>query len=183
MVSDEVRELRAIISAQSKDLEELREFSEAERRQRDLNLADQAKTIADMELRTSQLVRDAEAYRLDLQRLQSENAELRVDTDRLQRNESLAVSQKTLSNEIWTQTEGGYGGVSNYTLPASKVKPTTKENASIRLTRKQMAGRFKLLAAYNLANVRKRRFWDPQSHGYASFVCSIVDNSYETTIP
>ena len=181
-MSDEGRQLRTIIAAQRKDLEELREFSTAELRQCDIELADQAKTIADLELRASQIARVSEDKVLlsgkreetllsDLKRLTAENEELRAEVASLRRNESQDLNTSVIRVEKW----GGSG--------STNVGSALKENVTIKLARKQMATRFKLLAAYNLANLRKRRFWDPRSHRNASFVCSIVDGGYETAIP
>ena len=195
MISDEVRQLRAIVAAQSKDLDELREFSEAERRQRDLNMADLAKTIADLELRANQTAREAEdrilmsekrdeAHRSDLERLHTENAELRAEIDRLRRTESKCIPHKMKMTENWTQVDIGYGSsCRDSALENARVRSAVKESVSIKLARKQVESRFKLLAAYSLANLRKRRFWDPQSHRSASFVCSLVDGGYESAIP
>lgn len=190
MISDEVRQLRSVISSQLKELEELREFSAIESGQREQEAVDQARTIAALESRVNQLLRDLEegreeskrreeAHRSDLQRLGAASCSLRAEVAD-EAVKSVLKSEKSSQSE---DVEGFVDRNLDIHPSVSESKSVVRHDLSFKIARKQMMNGFKILAAYNLASLKRRRFWDHQSHRHASFVCNIVDDLQRPALP
>jgi hypothetical protein len=162
-MSEEVKALRAVVVAQKRDIDDLREFSQLELSEKEQQLVNMNRLVLEyqheLELRKKSV---EEAIRQNAEITSNYQAEL--DHSLVEREKLLGKFKELeeLHKTTLTNKENTHGKFQ-------------KSDLAIKLHRMQQQTKCKALAAYHLFGLKKRRFWDPETHQQAAKVCSIVD--------